>query len=162
MSPLEVKDIFDEAREAKRDLDSMAARQLRIESSSMSSGIPQAVQGGKSDPTAVAGLALADLNDRRRETEALLNMRIERARELIEGVRRAFKPSAHSAKVGRARAADILEDYYLHGLAWKQVAALNDIGKATALRVRDTVCEWISYVGFEKAIEGEGVAEDAR
>lgn len=162
VGPLEVKDIFDEAREAKLDLDGMEARQLRIESSSMSSGIPQAVQGGKSDPTAKAGQALAELHDQRRETEALLRERIERARALIEGVRRAFKPKDRSIRVGRVRVADILEDYYLNGLAWKQVAALNDVGKATALRVRDMAFEWISFVGVEKAIEGEGVAEDGR
>lgn len=160
MSPSEVRDIFDEAREAKFDLESMAARQVRIETSCMSTGITQAVQGGKSDPTARAGQALAELNEERREREAMLCARIARARLLCDGVRRAFRPRNRSVKVGRMRAADILEDYYVNGLPWKQVVAINDVSMATATRVRDIAFEWISLVGIEKAMSGEGIAED--
>lgn len=142
--------VFDAARSARADLNHRRERLTRIENASMSSGIPQAISGGKSDPTATVGQALADLDDEYRGIEAGLIAKLVKAQRVCMGVRRCFKMAA----------GDILEDYYVRGLSWDQVAAINNVGKATAIRIRDAALDWISYVGLERAMSGEGLAED--
>lgn len=147
----EVRDIFEASRQARRDLERRKTRIARITASSISTGIPQAIQGGISDPTAHAGQALADLNTaEEREMEAVLLGRIQRARQLCEGVKKG---------VGYL-ASDILLDYYVNGLEWKQVAFISDVSKSTAFRLRDAAFEWIASVGEARAVLGWGIAED--
>lgn len=147
-----VRDLFDAARQARSDLEHMRARLVRLESAGISSGIPQAIGGGgKSDPTATVGLALADYDSaEHRAVEAQCLATIDRALAIIAGLRAGFRISV----------ADVIEDYYLRGLSWGQVAAIEHLGKATCLRLRDLGFDWIAAVGEERAARGEGLAED--
>ena len=152
MNPREVRDLFESSRQARQDLDHRRERLVALRAASVSSGIPQAIQGGVSDPTATLGQALADMDgEEQRRTESLLLSRIARAKRLCSGVRRCF----------RMAAGDVLEDYYVNGLSWAQVAALNSVGRTSAIRLRDVAFEWIATVGEAKAVAGEGMAQDA-
>lgn len=152
MNQREVRDVFEAAREARAELERRAARRAMIEALSVTSGIPQAIRGGGSDPTATAGQALADLDtaDERGVGEALAS-RLDRARRLADGV---------GACLGDL-AGTVLADYYLLGLEWKTVAHVNGVSKSTAFRLRDTAFDWIASVGEARAVLGVGTAEDA-
>lgn len=149
MNQQEVRDIFEASRQAFSDLKHLRERLCRIESISMSSGIPTAIHGGKSDPTATAGMALADFDGESREIEAAAISKINRVKTLCAGIRRGL-----GLIYG-----DILEDYYVRGLSWAQVAIVDNVSKPTALRLRNTAFDWVAFVGEDRAAKGIGRAE---
>lgn len=146
MTPEDVRDLFEGALRARHDLEHMRFRLEALRSPVLSPGIAQVVQGGKSDPTAVVGSALADGDDELHRMEAVFRERIGEAAELIQGVRQGL-----GLVYG-----DVLADHYLGGLSWDVAARLNDVGKTTALRYRDVAFDWIASVGMAHARRGEG------
>lgn len=153
LSPIEVRDIFEHALQTKNDLKHLRKRLEAMQDPSLSGGIPTAIHGGLSDPTANSGTALADYSDEYRQTEARYISELSKVKELCSGIR-----------IGLGLVyGDILEDYYVRGLGWKQVAKANFVSVNTAQRKRDVAFDWVSDVGLEKAIDGYGKAtEDAR
>lgn len=149
MSPNEVRDVFERALEAKRDLDHLRARLGRLAEGSLPGGIPQAIHSGIAAPTERAGMELADASVELRRSEAALADEVARCERLCDGI-----GDAMGLVYG-----DILRDRYVGALAWERVAELNDVSKSTALRYRDVAFEWVASVGIHRAERGEGNAE---
>lgn len=153
MTPDDVRDVFERALQARRDLDHMRARIEALSSPSLSSGIPQAISGGRSDPTGTAASALADGEEEMRRMEAECLSRIGQARRLVAGVRRGLGLTY----------GDVLHDRYVGGLTWAAVAMVNHISRTTTKRYRDVAFDWIASVGILRAEAGDmGLLADPR
>lgn len=149
MTPAEVGELFERGLRAKLELRRMEERLQALASPAISSGIPQAIRGGKSDPTADAANAMTDLEQSMQETAEALERDVQMNERLSEGIRRGLGP----------RYGDIIEDRYCRALGWKQVAAINGMAIATVHRYKDTAFEWVASVGPTRAMEGVGNAE---
>ena len=55
--------------------------------------------------------------------------------------------------------AGFLEDRYINGLLWKQIAMIEGMSVATVHRYKEAAFEWIAQVGIIRAMEGCGTAE---
>ena len=146
MTPDDVRDLFDRALAARREIRRMRHRLEALKSPTMSAGIPQAVHGGMSDPTASAASALVDEEGEMRQMERSCLAVIDEAREIVRGVLKGLGVSY----------ANVLDDHYIRDLSWDAVAALNGISKSSALRYRDVAFDWIATVGVVRAKSGEG------
>lgn len=149
MTPQDVRDVFERALQSKRDLEHLRFRMEQLRYKVGSNGIPTAMGGEPGDPVGKAATDIADFERKARRTEAELEAELANCSEVCEGLRKAFN----------LRLGDVLEDRYVNGLSWDDVAEVNDIGRRTAIRYRDAAFDWIADVGWERAKRGEGKAE---
>lgn len=104
--------------------------------------------GGPCDPSA-GGPVVARLvsDEMAREVMAATEDEIGRALAVVGGLRRVF-----------SRKADVLELHYVDLMGWEDVAGELGVGRATAMRWRDELCDWVDAVGWARAREGVGFA----
>lgn len=145
MTSEDVRDLFECLIDARRELERKRHRIEALRSPAMSSGIAHAIQGSESDPTAIAGCALADEADDLGRSEDDYHRRLEDADALICGIRKGL-----GSVFG-----DILEDRYVRGLAYDTVARINNMSRTTVCRYRDTAFDAIASVGTIRAREGD-------
>ena len=149
VTPSEVREIFERGLNAKVELDRMADRLAALSSPAMSSGMPMAVRSGKSDPTAQSAMALVELEKTMAQTSESLEKDCETVVRLVSGVRAGMGWSY----------SQVLEDRYINGLLWKQIAMIEGMSVATVHRYKEAAFEWIAQVGIIRAMEGCGTAE---
>lgn len=144
MTPDDVRDIFDRALRATRDLGHMAARMDALRRVPMGSGISRAAHGVSSDPTAETGTAIADGDDEMRRMEASCRAAVGEAASLASGIR-----------IGLGVAyGDVLEDHYIRDLGWDAVAMAHGVSRRTVIRHCDVAFDWVASVGLANARAG--------
>lgn len=151
MGPGEVRDIFEQALDARRQLDRLRQRLADLHGAHHRSplvGQPSGA-GTPGDPTARIGTELADERAGLLRAEQVLSERIERCRSLCDGV---------SAGLGWDHGV-VLADHYLAGKEWGTIARSMGVSRNTVRRMAQTAFEWIANVGPGRAMAGKGNAD---
>lgn len=149
MSVDDVAAFFDSCLAARESLKRLRLRRKAIEDSIIRSpkgGVPS---GGPGDPTARTAQRLMGLDESEREAEEYLASKIAECERVCVGV-------------GKVKGYDkgiMLADHYISGETWDTIARDFDVHISTVIRWRDSIFEWISFVGLAAAAEGIGRAE---
>lgn len=151
MTPSDVRDLFNQGRKAKHDLDVLRAQRERLRSGLPNGGMPTATTGGGvSDPTGRAANILVDMLDEWQRDEERLSATVNDCRALCEGIGRAL---GTETKI-------VLECHYLMEMEWKLVAACVGRSLTTVYALSRAACEYVAFVGPAAAREGIGRAAE--
>ena len=156
LTPKDVERFFSDAERRKIALEHLEYK-LEAAASPKGGAMDRPVVGGgdHGDPTARAAEQRIRASAELAEAEADYRDHIEHCRRLCRGVGIAM---GYDVRM-------ILEEHYLgtppdyERKTWKEVAASMGMAQATVYRKRDAAFEWISFVGYARAEEGQGFAE---
>ena len=129
------REYFGEVRRAAERIEELGRTISGVEDGELAVGriggrVPRA--SGVGDPTATEAEARRRfVVAARAERDAALEV-VGEALQVIEGLRRCF-----------SRKAEVMEMYYVDRMEWDQAADAIGVGRATAIRWRDEMCDWL-------------------
>lgn len=158
----DARGFFEAARRAVHDLPSIQAQLERVEDEGPRSGSMgmHARTTAQADPIGARVVRKVDRAARLERRIAAYELIADAAGEVVWGS--SWDGFAGICAVLGERYADVMDHYYVQGLAWSEVSTVMKLSPSRCRQLRNVALDCVDAYGIGRILEGLGIATDER